>query len=159
MVENAEKAGVHQTRFGGPDKPPEERGNCFGACLATILEVPIEELPAVAADESGWTIISDWLHERGWFLLEKPHNPSDGWIPGYTIMGVGSMYEKIRDASEGGGHVVVARDGMPWWNPNPSDTRDAEELIESAAARGDAAVSYILYPLDPARPKPIKGAP
>jgi len=142
-----------QTRFGGPDAPPEERGNCFVSCIATIFECTIEEVPDVCAADDGWDEIVAWLLARGWYILEKEHDPTDSWVPGWTIMGVGSRNPKIRDATDGGGHVVVAKDGVPWFNPHPEDLRDAEELLASAANRGNK-VTYVLYPLDATHARP-----
>lgn len=39
---------VTQTRFGGPDAPPHERGNCFGACLASLLCVSLDEFTPIS---------------------------------------------------------------------------------------------------------------
>lgn len=36
---------VTQTKRGGPDVPPEERGDCFDACLASVLEVGLADVP------------------------------------------------------------------------------------------------------------------
>lgn len=36
---------VMQTKRGGSGAPPEERGDCLAACLASLLEVPIEDVP------------------------------------------------------------------------------------------------------------------
>lgn len=38
---------VHQTLFGGPDGPLDEIGNCFPACLASLLEVDLAQVPHV----------------------------------------------------------------------------------------------------------------
>lgn len=141
------RIGVHQTRRGGPDLPPEERGNCFAACLATILEIPMEEVEHHVAYDDGWQALLDWLMECGWYLHALDHPDWRSWLPGFTIMGVDSAFLKL---PEGGGHVVVAYDGVPWWNPNEKDDRHAEELLRAYA--GDL---YILYPLDPANPVPI----
>jgi len=38
--------GVRQTTFGGPKTfPKEERGNCFPACLASLLQIPLKDIP------------------------------------------------------------------------------------------------------------------
>lgn len=43
---------VTQTKRGGPDVSLEERGDCFDACLASILEVGIRDVPCPHGD--GW---------------------------------------------------------------------------------------------------------
>ncbi|MCH6575571.1 MAG: hypothetical protein IH795_10285, partial [Bacteroidetes bacterium] len=35
---------VNQTKFGGSDAPIEEQGDCFRACLASILELALDEV-------------------------------------------------------------------------------------------------------------------
>lgn len=95
---------VLQTRFGVPD------GNCFSACVASILEVPIEEVPAYQcdlADEVYWHRWVVWLWEHGW--------QTDWWKvgahptpEGYAILGVDTPLP----------HSVVALDGAVVWNPH-----------------------------------------
>lgn len=49
---------VMQTKFGMPE------GNCFAACLASLLELPIEEIPEFS--EKRWfTEATNWLFSRG----------------------------------------------------------------------------------------------
>lgn len=36
---------VDQTLFGGPDGPLDELGNCYPACLATIMGKPLSDVP------------------------------------------------------------------------------------------------------------------
>lgn len=56
---------VHQTNF------QRGTGNCFAACLASILEMPLEEVPNFChegsdADGSTWLErTARWLEERG----------------------------------------------------------------------------------------------
>ncbi len=45
---------VFQTRFGGPEKPDAEQGNCFAACLASILERPIEDVDVPFDGKAVW---------------------------------------------------------------------------------------------------------
>lgn len=145
---------VEQTKFGGPEHPVHERGNCFAACLASLLEVDLGELPDAAADESGWGQLLDWLGERGWYLawLDN-HDWGDGFWPGYVIAGCASRsYAHLMGEGEGGGHVVVVRDGRVVWNPNPHDDRGYEAIRETLDG-----VVYFLYPLDPARARPGAG--
>ena len=58
---------VDQTTFGdGSDGT--ECGNCFAACIASLLELPIDQVPnfAAAGDDSRWLrACNRWLNERG----------------------------------------------------------------------------------------------
>ena len=41
---------VMQTKRGGEDVPPEERGDCLSAAIASILEVAIKDVPIPHSD-------------------------------------------------------------------------------------------------------------
>jgi hypothetical protein len=41
------------------------RGDCFAACLASLLEISIEDVPNFRLAENPWASIQEWLGERG----------------------------------------------------------------------------------------------
>jgi hypothetical protein len=94
-------------------------GNCFSACVASILNVSLtrlpvlEPLPSVEEDDADLTWYhahNDWLRPFGLELLSFPYR-NDGWFPnGYSIL-----------LCRPGGvpHAVVAKNGTPIWNPMP----------------------------------------
>lgn len=104
---------VPQTRF----EPPT--GNCFAACLASILECPLDEVPQPTAVDDAcprwtpyWQRVEAWLAERNLGLIEFPVGGNGYVPPGYTILSTtprGCDYQ----------HAVVARDGEVVWNPWP----------------------------------------
>ena len=49
-----------QTKFGKPE------GNCFSACIASILEVPLEALPNLNgySDDDWWLKTQQWIEEN-----------------------------------------------------------------------------------------------
>lgn len=49
---------VMQTKFGYPD------GNCLAACLASIFEIDIEDIPDFGYDKHWWKRFRDWMLER-----------------------------------------------------------------------------------------------
>lgn len=55
---------VDQTIFG------DKTGNCFAACLASLLEVPIESLPIVPSEEEWLPTTQDALKPFGLYFLE-----------------------------------------------------------------------------------------
>ncbi len=75
---------VDQTRYGLPEKDEPTKdppGNCWTACVASILELPLSEIPDEAAFwKPGMTPMEswrpylrsmhEWLHERGITLIE-----------------------------------------------------------------------------------------
>lgn len=70
---------VFQTRFASPDDPALPPGNCFAACIASILEISLDEVPWPTSEErggDGWADymqrLSEWLACRGLAILDAP---------------------------------------------------------------------------------------
>lgn len=57
-----------QTKYGGPSAPVEERGDCFDACLASVLEVPIEAV-CVPHTDDWWERAQDAVAHHGHRIL------------------------------------------------------------------------------------------
>lgn len=64
-----------QTRFGGPNDPPEEQGNCWAACLASIIEVPLEKFPVpkVISWPQYWDAVMEFLGALGYGVMRFEH--------------------------------------------------------------------------------------
>lgn len=62
---------VQQTIFG------QKKGNCLPACIASILEIPIDDLPNFCAKKgTNWiTDTAEWLHLHGWSMFYFSLNP------------------------------------------------------------------------------------
>lgn len=58
-----------QTTFG------EEEGNCMSACVASLLELPIEEVPSFLSKERWELDLNIWLAPRNLFFLEIRWRP------------------------------------------------------------------------------------
>lgn len=102
---------VVQTRYGYPD------GNCFAASVASILELPLDEC-------DWWDRWQSWLRERG---LTMYHWPVEDKLvpPGWAILN--TVPPHLIGTGPAGvdyevGHAVVAYDGRPVHNPNPTFT-------------------------------------
>jgi hypothetical protein len=56
----------HQTLFGGPKSPPEEQGNCWSTCLASLIGVDLAEVPNFCAlyPDSWLEKANEWLDEH-----------------------------------------------------------------------------------------------
>lgn len=111
---------VMQTIFYAEDQAGEmiEKGNCRTACVASILELPIEEVPYFVA-------FKDWEKEQERFLAERGLKPkwSYGW--GYTrpegyAIGVGISPRSRKDKPMY--HAVVTLDGEIVHDPHPDGT-------------------------------------
>ena len=109
---------VFQTKFGGPDAPAEEQGDCLRAALASALELDLEDVPDLTGkwekseggDGTWWTAIHDWLRPMG--LALYPVNVGSGPPTGIHIAAVESTMHP------GEGHVVVAEHGNFVHDPN-----------------------------------------
>jgi hypothetical protein len=99
---------VDQTTF-GPGK-----GNCFSACVASVLDLTIEEVPFFMGSEDWVSALLLWCEQNGVdadFSTEFPAPAGD-----YVIVGGGSpRYSSV-------GHAVVWLDGQLAHDPHPDRT-------------------------------------
>lgn len=125
-------------------------GNCFSACLATVLELPIEQVPnffevAGPQPEKWWAAVRDWLRPRGWGVLTVGvANGLAEELPGILI--ISGKTARHTD------HSTVWKDGVMVHDPYPG----GEGLT-------DVQCVDLLYPLDASalihwRPKPLTWA-
>jgi hypothetical protein len=117
---------VDQTRF-GPD------GNCTAACLASLLELALEDVPDFR-DDSDNARLNAWLAPRGLYAITlRGPQMVDGerWEPAGLHM--------LGGASVGGPHHVIALGGTIVHDPNPN--RDGLVTREDYT---------LLVPFDPA---------
>lgn len=104
---------VYQTIFGAPD------GNCFQACIASVLELPLDDVPHFCkGDNPHWMRDTlDFLRPVGLSLLTV-HLPEgldaedlpDAWC---VLSGPGPRGHR---------HSVVGRGGMMVHDPHPDGT-------------------------------------
>lgn len=64
---------VKQTRFGSPEDPKEEWGNCFSTCIACLFDMEPDDVPHWLADCDGdqqqaAEACQQWLQARGWAM-------------------------------------------------------------------------------------------
>jgi hypothetical protein len=124
---------VQQTKRGRPHPPPEERGDCFDACLASILEVPIEAVH-VPHDEDWWEHAQAVVERHGYRLLyvatsEGPTGPPKAsavgeWIgPAYWLAGIPSTTLGAYENGRPVGHMVVMRGAELVHDPTLGEAR------------------------------------
>lgn len=110
-------------------KPPESFGNCYAACYASILELPIdavppfEMLPGFANDDDRYDTWHDvlewWLRGMGLGTAVVKHE--SGQVPfGYAIMS--GQSPRFSDS----GHCVVVLDGKVVHDPMEGAERITE---------------------------------
>jgi hypothetical protein len=135
---------VPQTKRGGAGLPPEERGDCVPAALASLLEVPIDRVRIAHADDgfdAWWLRVHDALRPFGLYLL---HHPAE-WPapPGYWIAGVPSL--NLLENGEPMGHVIVMHGTNVAHDPALGRRYDRGPLPESA----EVQERWVLVPYDP----------
>lgn len=116
---------VDQTRFGGPNHPIEEQGNCLAACVATLLSLPLDEVEtyldgvtAEALEARWWERFCSWLRARGMTALYLPWG--DPSPEAYTYGRPGLAYIANGMGPRGLEHSVVYCDGKQFHDPHPS---------------------------------------
>lgn len=94
---------VDQTRFG------EHHGNCFAACLASILDMAIEDVPEMSCDEQ-FEIMLAWLWERGLTAVELNFRPRAQFphvFSGFGLKGTGLAIASGKSPRGNFDHAVV----------------------------------------------------
>lgn len=106
---------VKQTTFGYP------RGNCYAACVASLLEIPLEACPIVE-DVATWNEVWDaWYAARGLARMCFEYNPE--WKPrGWAIISGISPRVMTDEDGERVHHSCVGCDGELVHDPHPDDT-------------------------------------
>lgn len=129
---------VDQTTFGNGT------GNCFQACLASILELKLDEVPNFCVkygDDTWWPELIRWLTklELGALYFEAPGNSDReteewadetfGWMqkncPAIYWIGSGPNYVT------GESHSCVFRGRVMIFDPNSVNERSGVKFIES----------------------------
>jgi hypothetical protein len=92
-------------------------GNCFQCCVASVLELPLEEVPHFCKEDSWPLNFHEWLNSRGYFWIEVVGCNSHLFIEysGYHIISGPSPRNK-------GLHGVVGLNGEPHFDPHPDKT-------------------------------------
>jgi hypothetical protein len=116
---------VMQTELG-------RRGNCFAACLASLFEVPLDEVPGFVEDASWWYQATDWVRDRLGFELvalspstSRARLSQQAWTPiGYAILSCGRGPSPLTNP-----HAVLTLDGVIIHNPEASIYPVADPVV------------------------------
>lgn len=109
---------VHQDQFLVEDDDGEnvQRGNCLQAALATVFDLPLDEVPHFVAMPADvwWSALERWLAER---------NIAVNWLPQPPWYPLGAYYLMTGKSPRGDfKHVVVCRNGDLIHDPHPDGT-------------------------------------
>lgn len=140
---------VHQTTFGGPDDAPEERGDCYSACLAAVLGLPLSDVPRFCELDPPWEPhVNEWLGRLGAYTFtfawgEHAEHVLRAVRPLVILTGGSPRNDDRRHAVVAEGDAVV-HDPYPGWR-GPA-ILPHEEGHEIRSWEVD-----LIAPLDPAR--------
>lgn len=101
---------VQQTIFG------PERGNCLQAAVASLFDLPLDDVPHFIDEGNRWWIaLQDWLRPRGLHCVYSSASSIEIAQPGYYLMvGKSPRHDQA--------HVVIAKDGEMVHDPHPDGT-------------------------------------
>jgi len=110
---------VDQTKFGFGN------GNCQAACIASILEIPIEDIPNFHGDdptdaETYWKNVRKWCEDKPFTIIsiafQEDHDPKEFLKDCWVIASGPSP----RGTEEWHRHAVVWKNGKIVHDPHPS---------------------------------------
>lgn len=91
---------VFQDKFG------YGKGNCLAACIASILEVPLSDIPEPKISLNNWWLLNTWLFDQGYVLA---------WVRGTGEINVDSPGYYIANGMSPRGlrhSVIWSKDGL-----------------------------------------------
>jgi hypothetical protein len=127
---------VDQTILAGD---PKRKGNCVAACVATLLGIPLTEVPHfiefgiaygdsedvhdVSAGNNWWAMLLGFMAAKGWWPVE---------LDSVTSGEVGETLFVAGKSPRGVSHQVLYREGRLWHDPHPS--RDGILTVDEVIA-------------------------
>lgn len=111
---------VMQTRF----TKDGDRGNCMTACVASLLDLPIESVPYFIGEPDFWDAVLDFLFKNG-YEYNQTFYPMEGYdfdwksspgVDGYFICAGPSPRLPGLD------HAVIYKNGVMVHDPHPDKT-------------------------------------
>ncbi len=135
---------VYQTKFGGVDAPDEQKGDCWQAAIASILEIPLEESFDIVPfwDDDGWfDKFVRWLIPYGMSCVGYDVDES-GRVGNLPPQGYHLIETESTTLKNGERHILVGCNGKVVHDPNPN-----------ATSVGKPMIWYVFTALDPAKVK------
>lgn len=124
---------VFQTVFSNPENTTY--GNCFAACVASILELDLADVPELSAGDhtdtnARWLrTLNDWLRTKDMAYLEIGSLPPDD----YAYLNISTYHIVVGPSPRGSyNHAVVGLNGKIVHDPHP----DGSGLLDGAWLHG-----------------------
>ncbi len=111
---------VYQTKFGGSEAPEEDQGNCMAACLASIFELFLEDVPDFAGEITNgqWYVhLQRWLATMNLMMVTIPIDRIPAIEADFMVSCKSTTLPNPDD-----GHMVVASNGRVVHNPRADAT-------------------------------------
>ena len=91
----------------------------MSACLASIFELPIKEVPTFAMKKYYWDHVQAWLRERGYYVFTL-NTGTDGYDQEQLSGVIEGYHTMAGPGPRGCRHVVVGKSGKVVHDPHPS---------------------------------------
>lgn len=116
----------------------KENGNCMAACIASLLELPLEAVPNFSEREDWFNYVDEFLEQFDLEWLQLKYSRStELLLRGYYILSGDSPN------FDGVDHVVIGHNGEVVHDPNPDGKEMTEfSTIEVLIKRCERGVSY-----------------
>lgn len=109
-------------------------GNCFAAVIASMVEVPISEVPNVEVffhiNDGTWNqVMNTWLKSKGWELWgDDRYKVFHCEMESEEYIGLAEYYMQLRGkyylasglSARGVHHICIYKTGQLVWDPHPS---------------------------------------
>lgn len=105
----------------------EERGDCMSACIASILELPLDDVPHFVKHDDWIERRDNWLRQRGLCAIHGTFHVGTEWRPAalHILYGKSPRWDGL--------HCVVARGHEILHDPHPSragiETQEGFDLL------------------------------
>lgn len=113
-------------------------GNCYAACLASILEIPLDNVPFPDGNDNNfWTIYCNWFKSNNACIVTIQKND---FIPPESYL-IGTVKSPRFENSD---HAVVIFGGKIIHDPHPSKASLSDNL-------NDVTHIDFIFPIDPSK--------
>lgn len=105
---------IDQTVFGF------DEGNCFAACIASILEIPLDSIPFFFDVDDWWSKFDSWLEAKGLDCMYYLFGPNENTLKELSSSDTYILSGLSPRATDGQLHAVVAGQGKILHDPHPT---------------------------------------